>query len=219
MGQASLTNPFPQERLCEFGGRKGASFKLGKVFYRQSDPANVIFFIETGKIKKVVTSPQGKEAVVGLLGPGEFFGEGCLIGKPRRLATAIAMTDGKIVSIERTRMHRALRDDPGFGDMFMRHLLLRNSRVEADLVDHLFNSSEKRLARALLLLANYDHEGGPQAITTQVNQETLAEMVGTTRSRVSQFMNKFRALGFIDYDGHLRGRGHLHVHSSLTSVL
>lgn len=198
---------------------KSSSFKLGKVFYRQSDRANAIFFVEAGRIKQVVTSPHGKEAVVGLFGPGDFFGEGCLIGQPLRLATAIAMTDCRIVSIERTKMNRDIREDPEFGDAFMNYLLRRNSRIEEDLVDLLFNCSEKRLARTLLLLANHGKEGGPQPISPQVNQETLAEMIGTTRSRVSQFMNKFRKMGFIDYDGQLHGRSPLHVHDSLVTVL
>lgn len=199
--------------------RKSSPFKIGKVFYRQSDPANAIFFVEAGRIKQVATSPHGKEAVVGLFSAGDFFGEGCLIGQPRRLAAAIAMTDCRIVSIERTRMNREIREDPAFGEAFMRHLLRRNSRIEDDLADQLFNCGEKRLARTLLLLANHGKEGGPHPISPQMNQETLAEMIGTTRSRVSQFMNKFRKMGFIDYDGQLHGRSPLHVHDSLVSVL
>jgi CRP/FNR family cyclic AMP-dependent transcriptional regulator len=161
----------------------------------------------------VVSSEQGKEAVVGVMGPGEFFGEGCLIGQPLRLATAKAMTESQIVRVSKAEMLRVLHAERSFADLFMTHLLTRNSRVEEDLVDQLFNSSEKRLARTLLLLANVGKDGGPQPITTPISQETLAEIIGTTRSRVSQFMNKFRKLGFIEYNGHLQ------IHSSLLSVL
>ena len=160
-----------------------------------------------------MTNGQGREAVVGLFGDGDFFGEGCLIAQPLRLATAIAMTDATILRIEKAEMVRVLHAQPDFAEVFTTHLLTRNSRVEADLVDHLFNSSEKRLARVLLLLANFDKEGKPEEITTKINQETLAEMIGTTRPRVSFFMNKFRKLGFIEYNGALK------VHSSLLSVL
>jgi CRP-like cAMP-binding protein len=147
------------------------------------------------------------------MGPGEFFGEGCLIGQPLRLATAKAMIESQVVRVSKAEMLRVLHDEPSFAELFMTHLLTRNSRVEEDLVDQLFNSSEKRLARTLLLLANVGQDGGPQPITTPISQETLAEIIGTTRSRVSLFMNKFRKLGFIDYNGHLE------VHSSLVSVL
>ena len=195
-------------------GSRASAFDIGNVFFRQSDPADSVFCVEAGRIKLTVTSTQGKEAVVGLFGPGDFFGEGCLIGQPLRLATATAMTDCRIVRIECAQMIRILKYEPEFGAFFMRHLLTRNSRVEEDLVDQLFNSSEKRLARTLLLLANLGQDGGLQPITTPVSQETLAEIVGTTRSRVSHFMNKFRKLGFIDYSGQ-----HLSVRSSLLSVL
>ena len=161
----------------------------------------------------MVSSEQGKEAVVGVMSPGEFFGEGCLIGQPLRLATAKAMTESQIVRVSKAEMVRVLHAKPTFAELFMTHLLTRNSRVEEDLVDQLFNSSEKRLARTLLLLANFGQDGGPQPITTPISQETLAEIVGTTRPRVSVFMNKFRKLGFIDYNGHLE------IHSSLMSVL
>jgi CRP/FNR family transcriptional regulator, cyclic AMP receptor protein len=166
-----------------------------------------------GKIKIAVLSEQGKEAVVGLLGKGDFFGEGCLIAQSLRLATATSMTDTTAMRIEKAEMIRVLHAEPAFAEVFTAHLLTRNSRVEADLADHLFNSSEKRLARTLLLLANFGKEGQPEPITTKISQETLAEMVGTTRPRVSFFMNKFRKLGFIDYNGELK------VHSSLLSVL
>ena len=183
------------------------------VVFRQSAVADAVFYIEKGKIKIVVTSKEGKEAVVGILGPGEFFGEGCLIGQRLRLATAKAMTDSQVVRVSKAEMLRVLHAEPTFSELFMAHLLTRNSRIEEDLVDQLFNSSEKRLARTLLLLANFGQDGGPQPITTPISQETLAEIIGTTRSRVSLFMNKFRKLGFIDYNGHLE------VHSSLMSVL
>ena len=151
--------------------------------------------------------------MVGILGPGEFFGEGCLIGQRLRLATAKAMTDSQVVRVSKAEMLRVLHTEPRFAELFMTHLLTRNSRVEEDLVDQLFNSSEKRLARTLLLMANFGKEGGPQSIATPISQETLAEIVGTTRPRVNHFMNKFRKFGFIDYNGHLR------VHGSLLSVI
>jgi CRP/FNR family cyclic AMP-dependent transcriptional regulator len=194
-------------------GRTNSMVARNAVIFRQSAPADAVFYIQKGRIKIVVTSQQGKEAVVGVLGAGDFFGEGCLIGQPRRLATAKAMTESEIVRVARTEMVRLLHDKPEFGEVFMKHLLTRNSRVEEDLVDQLFNSSEKRLARTLLLLANFGKDGAPQPITTSISQATLAEIVGTTRPRVSHFMNKFRKLGFIEYNGHLQ------IHSSLLSVL
>lgn len=193
---------------------KAFAFGVGSVFFRQADPADSVFCIDSGRVKLAVMSAEGKEAVVGLFGAGEFFGEGCLIGQPLRTATATAMTDCLLVRIERGQMTRILKDEPMSGAFFMHHLLTRNSRVEEDLVDQLFNSSEQRLARTLLLLANVGPEGGFKPIATPVSQETLAEIVGTTRSRVSHFMNKFRKLGFIDYSGQ-----HLSVRSSLMSVL
>ena len=182
-----------------------STYAKDDVVFRQAGPADAVFYIQKGKIKIVVASKQGKEAVVALLGPGEFFGEGCLIGQPLRLATAKAMVESEVMRVGKAEMIRVLHDEPAFGELFMAHLLTRNSRVEEDLVDQLFNSSEKRLARTLLLLANFGKEGGPQPITTKISQETLAEIIGTTRSRVSLFMNKFRKLGFIDYNGHLQG--------------
>jgi CRP-like cAMP-binding protein len=160
-----------------------------------------------------VISDEGKEAIVALLGADEFVGEGCLIGQPKRLATASAMTECEIMRVEKTEIQRVIRDEPAFSRMFVSHILERNARVEEDLVDQLFNSTEKRLARLLLLLANFGKEGRPEPILAKISQETLAEMIGTTRSRVSHFMNKFRELGFIDYNGHLE------VHNSLLSVL
>ena len=194
-------------------GRTALEYRQGDVVFLQASPADAVFYIQKGKIKIVVASKQGKEAVVALLGPGDFFGEGCLIGQPLRLATARAMAESEVMRLGKAEMIRVLHAEPAFGELFMAHLLTRNSRVEEDLVDQLFNSSEQRLARTLLILANFGKDGGPQPITTPISQETLAEIIGTTRSRVSQFMNKFRKLGFIEYNGHLQ------VHTSLLSVV
>jgi CRP/FNR family transcriptional regulator, cyclic AMP receptor protein len=194
-------------------GRTVSDYRPGDVVFLQASPADSVFYIQKGRIKIVVASKQGKEAVVAILGPGEFFGEGCLIGQSLRLSTARAMVASEVMRVTKAEMIRVLHAEPAFGELFTAHLLTRNSRVEEDLVDQLFNSSEKRLARTLLILANFGKDGGPQPITTPISQETLAEIIGTTRSRVSQFMNKFRKLGFIDYNGHLE------VHSSLLSVV
>ena len=195
------------------GGRAKSNFSKGDVIFSQGDAADAVFYVLKGRVKIVVTSEQGKEAVVAVLGAGEFLGEGCLIGQPLRLATATAMTESTLMRVEKAAMIRVLHDEPSFAELFTAHLLTRNSRVEEDLVDQLFNSSEKRLARTLLLLANFGKDGRPEPITTGMSQETLAEMVGTTRPRISFFMNKFRKLGFIDYNGDLK------VHSSLLSVV
>jgi CRP/FNR family cyclic AMP-dependent transcriptional regulator len=204
----------PEAFLATVGpGHTLSDLRQGEVVFRQSAAADAVFYIQKGKIKIVVASQHGKEAVVGVMDPGDFFGEGCLIGQPLRLATAKAMIASQVVRVSKAEMFRVLHAEPSFAELFMTHLLTRNSRVEEDLVDQLFNSSEKRLARTLLLLANIGKDGGPQAITTPISQETLAEIIGTTRSRVSGFMNKFRKLGFIEYNGHLE------VHSSLLSVL
>jgi CRP-like cAMP-binding protein len=194
-------------------GRSVSAYRTDDVIFLRESPADAVFYIQTGRIKIVVTSAQGKEAIAAVLGVGEFFGEGCLIGQPLRLATARAMVGSAVMRIEKAEMIRVLHDEPSFGERFITHLLMRASRAEADLVDHIFSTSEKRLARTLLLLANFGKQGGPQPITMKISQETLAEIVGTTRSRVSQFMNKFRELGFIDYNGHLE------IHSSLLSVI
>ena len=194
-------------------GRDIATYSKRDVIFAQGDDADAVFYIKKGKVKVAVVSKQGKEAVVALLGPNEFVGEGCLIGQPKRLATASAMTECEAMRVEKTEIQRVLRDEPAFSQMFISHILARNARVEEDLVDQLFNSTEKRLARVLLLLANFGKEGRPEPILAKISQETLAEMIGTTRSRVSHFMNKFRQLGFIDYNGHLE------VHNSLLSVL
>lgn len=194
-------------------GRAVSKHKKKEVIFRQGDKADSVFYIKGGKIKVTVVSPQGKEAVVAILGENEFMGEGCLIGQPKRLATAVAMTDCVTMRVDKSEIQRVLADEPTFSKMFVSHILARNARVEEDLVDQLFNSTEKRLARVLLLMANFGKEGRPEPIIAKINQETLAEMIGTTRSRVSHFMNKFRQLGFIDYNGHLE------VHSSLLSVV
>jgi CRP/FNR family transcriptional regulator, cyclic AMP receptor protein len=194
-------------------GRSRSNYRTSAVIFSQGDPADAAFFIQNGKVKLTVVSEQGKEAVVALSGPGEFFGEGCLAGQPRRMATATAMIECEIMRLEKQAMIRVLHEEPAFSEMFVSHLLERTIRVEADLVDQLFNSSEKRLARALLLLANFGKEGRPELILAKINQGTLAEMIGTTRARVSFFMNKFRRLGLIDYNGHIE------VHSSLLNVI
>jgi CRP/FNR family cyclic AMP-dependent transcriptional regulator len=193
--------------------RTVSSHPRGYVVYRQRSPADAVFYVQKGKIKITVASMQGKEAVIAILGPGEFFGEGCLIGQPMRLATARTMMESEVTRVGKAEMVRVLHAEPAFGELFMTHLLTRNSRIEEDLADQLFNSSEKRLARALLILANFGNEGGPQPITVSVNQKMLAEIIGTTRPRVNYFMNKFRKLGFISYNGHLE------VHSSLLNVV
>ena len=195
------------------GGRTISKYRTNQIVFAQGDLADSVFYIHDGKVKVTVISEQGKEAVVAVLGADEFCGEGCLTGQPRRVATATAMTECKLMRLEKAAMIQVLHDEPAFSEMFVSHLLARTLRVEADLVDQLFNSSEKRLARALLLLANFGKEGKPETIIAKVSQETLAEMIGTTRSRVSQFMNKFRKLGFIDYNGTME------VHSSLLSVV
>ena len=181
--------------------------------FRQGDPADAVFFLSRGKVKLAVTSKQGKEAIVAILDPGDFFGEGCLAGQPLRMATATAMTDCTLVRIERPAMARMLHEQHHISELFVTHLLSRNIRYEEDLVDQLFNSSEKRLARILLLLSHFGKEGRAETVVPRINQESLAQMVGTTRSRVSHFMNKFKKLGFIDYNGGLT------VNSGLLSII
>ena len=195
------------------GGRTISNYRKDQLVYRQGDPADSVFFIQSGKVKKTVVSEQGKEAVVALPGTGDFFGEGCLTGQTLRLATTSAMTECVIVRISKADITRVIHKEPAFAELFIAHLLARNTRVEEDLVDQLFNSSEKRLARVLLLLANFGKEGRPEPIIAKISQETLAEMVGTTRSRVSFFMNRFRELGLINYNGQIE------VHSSLLNVV
>ena len=194
-------------------GRNIATYSKKEVLFTQGDDADAVFYIKRGKVKVAVLSKDGKEAVVALLGPDEFVGEGCLLGQPKRLATASAITECEAMRLQKSEIQRVIRDEPAFSQMFVAHILTRNARIEEDLVDQLFNSTEKRLARLLLLLANFGKEGRPEPILAKISQEMLAEMIGTTRSRVSHFMNKFRKLGFINYNGHLE------VHSSLLSVL
>ena len=191
-----------------------SQYRKDQIVFSQGDPADAVFYIQKGKVKVTVVSDQGKEAVVAILGAGEFCGEGCLAGQARRIATVRAMAECTIMRLQKTSIVRVLHDEPAFSEMFMSHLLARTIRVEEDLVDQLFNSSEKRLARLLLLLANFGKEGRPEPLIAKISQETLAEMIGTTRSRVSFFMNKFRRMGFLDYNGE-----GLEVHSSLLNVI
>jgi CRP-like cAMP-binding protein len=196
------------------GGRTISNYRADQVVYRQGTPADSVFYIQKGKAKVTVISEQGKEAVVALIGVGDFFGEGCLGGQALRMSTVITLTECVIVRMEKENITRVIHKEPAFAELFIAHLLHRNSRVEEDLVDQLFNSSEKRLARTLLLLANFGKEASePEPILAKISQETLAEMIGTTRSRVSHFMNKFRQLGLIDYNGHIE------VHRSLLNVV
>jgi len=207
--------PFnPKEFLAEAGtGKTISDFAVGQNVFSQGDTANAIYYILRGKIKLSVVSKTGREAVIAILGPEQFFGENCLAGPPTRLESATAISEAKVMRVEKQSMVRLLHAKPAFSELFIAHLLSRTIRVQEDLVDQLFNSSEKRLARVLLLLANFGKEGQPELLIPKISQETLAEMVGTTRSRVSFFMNKFRKLGFIEYnDG-------LHVHSSLLNVI
>jgi CRP/FNR family transcriptional regulator, cyclic AMP receptor protein len=194
-------------------GRVISKHRKNEAVFSQGDPADAVFYIKKGKVKVTVVSKLGKEAVIAILGIDEFVGEGCLTGQPKRLATASAMTECVTMRVAKTEIQSLLRNEPAFSHMFMSHILARNARVEEDLLDQLFNSTEKRLARLLLLLANFGKEGRPEPLIAKISQETLAEMIGTTRSRVSHFMNRFRKAGFIDYNGHLE------VHSSLLSVV
>jgi CRP/FNR family transcriptional regulator, cyclic AMP receptor protein len=197
------------------GGRKIEAFSKKQTIFAQGDSSDAVFYIKEGKVKLTVVSEIGKEATIGILNGGDFFGEGCLVGQPLRLCSATAMTDCSLMKIEKKAMNEVLHREHAFSDMFVAYLLARNIRYEEDLVDQLFNSSEKRLARVLLLLARFGKDGKEEAVVPKMSQETLAEMIGTTRSRVSFFMNKFRKLGFIDYDG---GSG-LQVHSSLLNIV
>jgi CRP-like cAMP-binding protein len=204
----------PQVFLAKVGaGKTILELKESQNVFAQGDVADAVFYIQKGKVKVTVLSDQGKEAVVGILGPGQFFGEGCMNGHKLRISTATAIENCVITAITKDAMLAALHDEPKFSEMFMAYLLTRNSRIEEDLIDQLFNSSERRLARTLLLLANFGKAGSPQPISPNISQETLAEMIGTTRSRVSHFMNKFRKLGLIDYNGKIK------VHNSLLSAV
>ena len=194
-------------------GRVISTRQKRQIIFAQGDAADSVIYIKKGKVKVTVVSRQGKEAIVAILGTDEFLGEGCLIGQPKRLATATAITECLTMRVEKIAIQRILQNEPAFSKMFVSHILARSTRIEEDLVDQLFNSTEKRLARLLLLLANFGKEGRPEPVIAKISQETLAEMIGTTRSRVSHFMNKFRHLGFIHYNGRLE------VHSSLLSVV
>jgi CRP/FNR family cyclic AMP-dependent transcriptional regulator len=197
------------------GGRKIEAFAKRQTIFAQGDSGDAVFYVKEGKVKLTVVSKVGKEATIGILNKGDFFGEGCLTGQPLRLCSATAMTDCSVMKIDKKAMMEVLHQEHAFSDLFVAHLLTRNIRYEEDLVDQLFNSSEKRLARMLLLLAHFGKDGKPETLIPNMSQETLAEMIGTTRSRVSFFMNRFRKLGFIDYDG---GSG-LQVHSSLLNIV
>jgi CRP/FNR family transcriptional regulator, cyclic AMP receptor protein len=204
----------PKIFLAKVGaGKSILEFQKNQNVYAQGDVADTVFYIQKGRVKLTVLSEQGKEAVVGILEPGQFFGEGCLNGHPLRIATTTAMEACVITAITRHAMISALHDEPKFSELFMAYLLTRNSRIEEDLIDQLFNSSERRLARLLLLLANFGKQGSPQPINPNISQETLAEMISTTRSRVSFFMNKFRKLGLISYNGKIE------VHNSLLNAV
>jgi CRP/FNR family cyclic AMP-dependent transcriptional regulator len=208
----------PKSFLAKVGeGRSIVTHRKGQVIFSQGDAADAVFYIQKGKAKVTVVSEQGKEAVVAMLGADEFFGEACLAGQVQRIATVVTMTESTIVRLDKSAIVRLIHGEPVFSEMFIAHLLSRTIRVEADLVDQLFNSSEKRLARLLLLLANFGKESKPEPIIAKISQETLAEMVGTTRSRVSFFMNKFRKLGLIAYNGDIEGG--IEVHSSLLNVV
>jgi len=204
----------PRSFLAKVGqGRTISDYHKNQTVFSQGAPADALFYIQNGKVKLTVVSKRGKEAVVSILGAGDFFGEACLAGQPQRMATATALIECSIVRLEKRAAIKVIHDEPEFSELFLAYVLSRNIRIEEDLVDQLFNTSEKRLARVLLLLANYGKDGKPQKVIPKMSQETLAEIVGTTRSRVSFFMNKFRKLGFIDYNGGL------HVHSSLLNVV
>ena len=210
-GKASFD---PKTFLARVGeGKTISKYRKNQIVFSQGEIADAVFYIQQGKVKLTVVSEQGKEAVVAILGPGQFFGEGCLNGHPLRIATSRAVDECVITRLEKATMVAAIHNEPDFSELFMAYLLTRNSRIEEDLIDQLFNSSEKRLARLLLLLANFGKEGSPEPIMGTFSQETLAEMIGTTRSRVSFFMNKFRKLGFIEYNGKLE------VRSSLLNVV
>ncbi len=204
----------PKKFLAKVGeGKTIAECQKDQVVFAQGDAADAVFYLQKGRVKITVVSEQGKEAVVRIVQTGHFFGEGCLNGHPLRITTATAITECLITRIAKVAMIATMHDEPEFSELFMAYLLSRNSRIEEDLIDQLFNSSEKRLARLLLLLANFGKEGKTEPVIGRFSQETLAEMIGTTRSRVSFFMNKFRKLGYIDYNGKLE------IHNSLLNVV
>jgi len=205
----------PKEFLATIGeGRKVVVFPKKQTIFTQGDAADAVFYIQEGEVRLTVVSKTGKEATLGILREGDFFGEGSLAGQPLRMGSATAMTDCELLRIDKKAMVLALHREHKFSDLFVAYLLARNVRYEEDLVDQLFNSSEKRLARILLLLARFGKEGVPETVIAKISQETLAEMIGTTRSRVSFFMNRFRKLGFVDYGGN-----GLQVHSSLLNIV
>src|SRR5580704_4272910 len=204
----------PKSFLAKIGdGRGVGKYRRDHIVFSQGDPADAVFYVQKGKVKLTVVSEQGKEAVIAILGTDDFFGEGCLAGQTQRIATVRTMTESVIARLEKSAIIQVIHQEPAFSEMFIAHLLMRSIRVEADLVDQLFNSREKRLARLLLLLANFGKEGMPEPVIAKISQETLAEMIGTIRSRVSFFMNRFRKLGFIGYNGGIE------VHSSLLNVV
>jgi len=214
MGSKRIPPFNPKTFLTQVGsGKTILQVRKKQIVFSQGDAADAVFYLQEGRVKLTVVSPQGKEAVVAILEGGDFLGEPCLAGELVRMATATALDTSTLVRIDKTAMIRVLHNEPTFSELFMSHLLARNVRIQEDLVDQLFNSAEKRLARILLLLAHFGKEGKPEPVIAKVSQETLAEMIGTTRSRVSFFMNKFRKLGFLEYNGGL------HVHSSLLSIV
>jgi CRP/FNR family transcriptional regulator, cyclic AMP receptor protein len=200
--------------LAKARGGTSKEYQKNRTVFSQGNPADAVFYIEKGKVKLTVLSARGKEAVVAILGNGDFFGEGCLAGQPLRMATAASITECSILRVQKETMIRMLHNEPAWSERFMAYLLSRNVRIEEDLVDQLFNSSEKRLARILLLLTRFGKDGQHDHVVPKMSQETLADMIGTTRSRVSFFMNKFRKLGFVSYNG-----GGLQVHNSLLTVV
>ena len=211
---AKRTHPFDIHTfLASVVGRTISTYQMDQTVFIQGDAANSIFCIQEGAVKVTVVSERGKEAILAIIGKGEFVGEGCLIGQPKRLATATAMTKCVIMRLEKAAVQRLLREEAQFYETFVSHLLARNVRIEADLLDQLVHSTEKRLARLLLLMANFGDARSTRSVTVKINQETLAEKIGTTRSRVNFFMNKFRKLGFIEYNGDIA------VHNSLLSVV
>jgi CRP/FNR family cyclic AMP-dependent transcriptional regulator len=204
----------PQEFLSKAGkGKTLTDYRKSQRIFTQGDAADGVFYLQKGRVKLTVVSRDGKEAVIAILGANDFFGEGCLAGQTRRMASATAMSDSSIMRIDKREVISQMHAKPAFTELFLHYVLTRNIRIEEDLVDQLFNSSEKRLARVLLLLANFGKESKPEPLIAKISQETLAEMVGTTRARISFFMNKFRRLGFIEYNGGL------HVHGSLLNVI
>ncbi len=213
--KATKKRPFNVKKFLASvnGGRTTSNYGKNQAIFSQGEPADSVFHIQEGKVKVTVRSDQGKEAVVAIHGKGDFFGEGCLNGQPRRLASAVAMTESAIMRLSKCAVVRVLRDEPKFAERFIAHLLARNDRIEQDLIDQLFNSSEKRLARTLLLMAHFGNDESPAPLIANVSQATLAAMIGTTRARVSTFMNKFRKLGFVEYNGDMK------VHPSLLNVV